>query len=67
MRFGLGRRDFMSTRLVAAPLFGANTQVALRIGWLSVSPHSFVAGYRYADGDAARLPALVDELLKVRV
>jgi len=86
VRFRLGRRDFMSTGLVAAPFLGANAQVSLRIGWLSVSPHPFVAEfrdrlrqlgyvegenlvieYRYANGDAALLPALVDELLKARV
>jgi putative ABC transport system substrate-binding protein len=76
----------MPTGLVAAPFLGASAQAALRIGWLSVSPHPFVAEfrdklrqlgyveggnlvieYRYADGDAARLSAMVDELPKARV
>lgn len=84
--FRLGRRDFMATGLVAAPFVVASAQASLRIGWLSVSPHPFVADfrdrlkqlgyvegenlvieYRYADGDAALLPALVEELVKARV
>jgi putative ABC transport system substrate-binding protein len=84
--FRLGRRDFITTGLVAAPFVVASAQASLRIGWLSVSPHPFIAEfrdrlkqlgyvegenlvieYRYANGDANLLPALVDDLLKARV
>ena len=85
MGFRLGRRAFVSTGLISTPLLHASARARLRIGWLSVSPHPFVADfrdrlrqlgyvegenlvieYRYANGDAALLPALVDELLKAR-
>lgn len=64
----------------------ARAQSRLRVGWLSISKHPFVADflhrmkelgyaeggrleveYRYAEGNAERLPALVAELLTFRV
>jgi putative tryptophan/tyrosine transport system substrate-binding protein len=47
VRFRLGRRGFiLSTGLVVAPFLPASAQVSLRIGWLSISPHPFVADFR---------------------
>jgi hypothetical protein len=47
VRFRVGRRGFiLSTGLIAAPFLHASAQASLRIGWLSVSPHPFVADFR---------------------
>jgi putative ABC transport system substrate-binding protein len=47
VRFSLRRRGFiLSTGLVVAPLLHASAQASLRIGWLSISPHPFVADFR---------------------
>jgi hypothetical protein len=47
VRFRVGRRGFiLSTGLVVAPLLYASAQASLRIGWLSISPHPFVADFR---------------------
>jgi putative tryptophan/tyrosine transport system substrate-binding protein len=47
VRFRLRRRGFiLSTGLVVAPLLHASAQASLRIGWLSISPHPFVAAFR---------------------
>jgi ABC-type uncharacterized transport system substrate-binding protein len=47
VRFRLRRRGFiLSTGLVVAPLLHASAQASLRIGWLSISPHPFVADFR---------------------
>jgi putative ABC transport system substrate-binding protein len=47
VRFRLRRRGFiLSTGLVVAPLLHGRAQASLRIGWLSISPHPFVADFR---------------------
>ena len=81
----IGRRQalFAAAVLAAAPATRATAQAPLKIGWLTVAEHPFVADfrermhelgyvegknlaieYRYAKGDAALLPTLVDELVK---
>jgi putative ABC transport system substrate-binding protein len=84
----IGRRRAVlaAAAFAAAPANRVSAQAPLRIGWLSVSPHPFIAvfrdrlrelGYvegqtlvieqRYAHGNAALLPGLVDELAKLGV
>jgi putative ABC transport system substrate-binding protein len=72
--------------LASTPAVRAVAQAPLKIGWLTVAEHPFVADfrdrmrelgyvegqnlvieYRYAKGNAALLPALVDELVRAGV
>jgi putative tryptophan/tyrosine transport system substrate-binding protein len=47
VRIRLRRRGFiLSTGLVVAPFLHGRAQASLRIGWLSISPHPFVADFR---------------------
>jgi putative ABC transport system substrate-binding protein len=66
-----------------SPIVAAKAQAPLRLGWVSISPHPFIAefrdrlkqlGYlegknliieqRYADGNAALLPGVIEDLVK---
>lgn len=82
----IGRRTCLASAFAASVVVRAAAQAPIRIGWLSVSEHPFVADfrarlselgfvegknlvieYRYAKGNAALLPALVDDLVKAGV